>query len=55
MNVKIKIEVDLQVSDELKDKILSDDKALMEFVRDNIFRNNDKFLTSESIEEIDKS
>jgi len=54
MNIKIKLEVDLKVSDDLKDKILNDEKALMEFVRDNIFRNNAKFLVSESIEELEQ-
>ncbi len=54
MNVKIKLEVDLKVSHELKEKILNDDNALMEFVRDNIFRNNAKFLVSESIEELEQ-
>ena len=54
MNVKIKLEVDLKVSDDLKEKILNDDEALMEFVRNNIFRNNAKFLVSESIEELEQ-
>lgn len=54
-NVKINIEVDLKVSEELKKKIMSDKDELMKFVRNNIFRNNEKYLVSESIKEIEKN
>lgn len=53
-NIKIKLEIDLKVSEEIKEKIMNNPDELVTFIVSNAFKNNERTLVSESVEEINK-